>query len=87
MKKYMLHFNSAQQQIPNTEKYIFMLSGATSSKANFSLQLLPCRYYNISIGKFTLILCQYRLTMQECFAVVVLFLPNNNLSLTNEFSR
>jgi hypothetical protein len=69
-----------------------MLIRATSSKGKFypaivTLQVLPCRYYNISIGKFTLILGRYGLTIQEYFTAVLLCLPNNNLSLTSEFSR
>ncbi len=64
-----------------------MLIKVTSSNTNILLQVLPCRDYNISIGKFTLLLCWYRFAMQECLTVVVLCFPNNNLSLTNRFPR
>ena len=64
-----------------------MLIRATSIKGKYFPAVLAYSYYNISIRKFTLILCHCGLTMQECFNVVLLCLPNNNLSLTNRFSR
>ena len=65
----MSYFNSAQQKIPNTEKYIFMLIGATSNKGNFSLQVLQYQYWQVYTD--TMSVSPYHARMLCCHGIIL----------------